>query len=171
MCRLCLFVVSMPVRDIIAARFGVEGSMNKSRVCRCLFGKPNHDEVRKDLDEQLKNISKDFKTTWNFDPDLDKPLDGRYEWSLAADAPEFFRKGYRPTRFVRRRHTDNEDALKFGSDSEPESEGNKMSLPVERLTGSNDSEEEKINSMDLKRENEKTPEAQIVRQTRIPGKT
>jgi len=164
--------IIMPVKEIIASRLGVGRNMNmKSKVCRCLFGMPDHEEVRKDLDQELRKISKDMKSTWNFDPDMEQPLPGRYMWTLADDVPEFYTKGYRPTKFTKRTLVDSSvetEAQNSGSDSETETPS--VALAVERLSES-ESEDVKAEVMDLKRENEKTPEAQIVRQTRIPGKT
>lgn len=158
----------MPVKEIIASRLGVS-NMNKSKVCRCLFGMPDHTEIRRELDEQLQNMTKEWKTTWNFDPILDKPLNGRYEWSEDNDAPEFYRKGYRRTKFAKRRDLVESPEPKH-SDSESEPDLEPASSVAVRLTTTNDHEDERSEAIDMKRENEKTPEAQIVRQTRITGK-
>lgn len=157
----------MPVKDVLASRLGLPRNMNKGKVCRCLFGKPDHEEIRRDLDAQLKNIGKEFTSTWNYDPVLDEPLDGRYEWSETTDAPEFYTRGYRQTKFLKKR--DNlAETESTSSDSDSDNEQEKR--VAIRLTESNNSEDERAEALDMKRENEKTPEAKTVRQTRIPGK-
>ena len=68
----------------------------KRKVRRCLFGRPNPDVLKKEL-EKLLDIH-DGKQKWNFDFAEDKPLNnGRFQWTKVKDdcyVPEFYRKGY-----------------------------------------------------------------------------
>ena len=130
----------------------------KSKVRRCLFGSPDHESLRKDLDEQLKRTRSDMTSTWNFDADTDKPLVGRYEWTLIKQdedlsVPSYYFKGYRPTKFrkvIRERSSD--------------SVSSQVTPFVSRIS-LDDSQE------DLQRENETTPELRpSQRQSRIDGK-
>lgn len=132
--------------------------MEKSKVRRCLFGKPDHESLRKDLDIQLKNTRTEMRSTWNFDAELDKPLDGRYEWTLIKEddyAPAYYSKGYRPTKFRKR--------LDLSSDSQSVSSQHVQCVTPLRteLQFEHDSED------DMQRENETTPEMVPQRQSRI----
>lgn len=143
----------MPVKALIFTE-----NMEKAKVRRCLFGRPDHESLRKDLDEQLKQAKNDMRSSWNFDPDLDKPLDGRYEWTLLKEAdhvPLFYSKEYRPTRFRKIREIKVEQEDEHLPSRVP-------STPVvsSRVTDIDD-------ESDLQRENEKTPEFNPPRQSKI----
>ena len=136
--------------------------MEKSRVRRCLFGKPDHDSLRKDLDDQLKATKNEMRNTWNFDSDEDRPLAGRYEWTLLSrdDVPSFYCKGYRPSKF--RSRSDICDV------QESDSSLTQCTPFVSRIMSELDDEEEAEN---IRRENETTPELRTSqRQSRIDGK-
>lgn len=151
----------MPVRSI-----GKFGNMESKGVRRCLFGIPNHEELKAELKAQLKQTDHEMKNTWNFDPLLDQPLNGRYEWSLLEnnDVPSFYTKAYKPSKFRSRRDVILDIDIKL--------EESKNTVPATapattRLTGETESDIE-AEEVDLKRENETTPEARVVRQTKIP---
>lgn len=135
--------------------------MEKSKVRRCLFGKPDHDSLRKDLDEQLKATRTEMKSTWNFDSELDKPMDGRYEWTMVKqqdDVPSFYFKGYRPTKFRKVTPELSASSLSETCPSTP---------VVSRIN-----ELENVSDLDQQRENETTPEPRPnQRQSKIDGKT
>lgn len=144
----------MPVRALAFSVIPQE--MEKSKVKRCLFGKPDHESLRKDLDEQLRLTKTEMRSTWNFDADLDKPLDGRYEWTLVKQddyVPMFYAKEYRRTKFRKRRD--------LVSDKQVESVSSQVPCTPLR-TELYDSDVENI-----KRENETTPELVSQRQSRI----
>lgn len=74
-------------------------SDQKPTVCRCLFGKPDHESVRESLDKELKSQRSSSKCTWNFDFETETPLTGRYQWVVLSDSdytPEFYRKFVEP---------------------------------------------------------------------------
>ncbi|KAL5021514.1 hypothetical protein ScPMuIL_000669 [Solemya velum] len=76
-------------------------SNQKPTVCRCLFGKPDHESVRESLDKELKSQRLSSKSAWNFDFDTETPLAGRYQWVVLSDSdytPEFYRKFVEPKR-------------------------------------------------------------------------
>ena len=156
----------MPVRSI-----GKFGNMETKGVRRCLFGIPDHDELKKELQAQLKQTSTEMRNTWNFDPLLDQPLNGRFEWNIPEKdeyVPSFYTKPYRPTKFRSRRDILSDVDLKTLESSNPVSPV--LSAPaIARLTAETESDVE-AEAIDLKRENETTPEARVVRQTKIPGK-
>ncbi|XP_078063200.1 cyclin-dependent kinase inhibitor 1B-like [Mustelus asterias] len=75
----------------------VEGRMqprylNKA-VCRSLFGTVDHDELRRDLKTQLKEIKNSHCQRWNFDFENHSPLAGDYIWKAfdTRDLPTFYR--------------------------------------------------------------------------------
>lgn len=132
----------------------------KSKVRRCLFGAPDHESLRKDLDEQLKKSYADMTSTWNFDADTDKPLVGRFEWTLIKQeedisVPSFYFKGYRPSKFRKViRESDSVTGNSYSSQMTP--------LVSARISGFDTEDTE------LQRENETTPELRTSqRQSRI----
>lgn len=60
---------------------------NLKRVRRCLFGKPNPNDTKKFLQEQINRIHETNKTKWNFDFEQDKPLPGKYHWHIIDSNP------------------------------------------------------------------------------------
>lgn len=156
----------MPVREVTYSnRYGLE-MQSRNKVRRCLFGVPDRAELKKDLEEQLRSTQTDIKNTWNFDPVLDEPLDGRYEWRVVESTdyiPEFYRKGYesRKPKNARRRLSVSDDlSQKLSPPATPE-----RVFPVIQSEADSDEEREI-----MRRENETTPEARIVpvqRQSRI----
>ncbi|KAL4232726.1 cyclin-dependent protein serine/threonine kinase inhibitor [Mactra antiquata] len=161
----------MPVKNMNRSpRLGLLRNMNpeKSRVRRNLFGTPDHNELKKDLELQLKQTQVDMKSTWNFDPTLDEPLDGRYEWTVVEKdeyVPECYRKGY-VSKFARRRLTDIMPVIDL-KDLTPPSSPEPVSVEsrLSGLTDSSDSDNE-ADAIALRRENETTPEARLT--TRQP---
>ncbi|KAK3589381.1 hypothetical protein CHS0354_010035 [Potamilus streckersoni] len=108
--------------------------MEKSKVCRCLFGRPDHDKLRKDLDSEMAQMREESRRyvsdKYNFNTEDDEPLEGRYEWQLIKqtdDVPSFYRKGYtsKHRTITRRRQL-------FNSDSNtPERPSTPVELPVD----------------------------------------
>ena len=148
----------MPCLDNIVRRNMGE----KSKVRRCLFGAPDHESLRKDLDEQLKKTKSEMVSSWNFDTESDKPLVGRYEWTLVKQeedlsVPSYYFKGYRPTKFRKVIRSSESDTVSSYS--------SQVTPFTSRLSGL-DSEDE-----DIQRENETTPELRpSQRQSRIDGR-
>ncbi|XP_078387779.1 cyclin-dependent kinase inhibitor 1-like [Cetorhinus maximus] len=66
--------------------------LNKA-VCKSLFGTVDHDELRRDLKKQLKDIKKSHCQRWNFDFENHNPLAGNYIWEAfdTRDLPSFYR--------------------------------------------------------------------------------
>ncbi|XP_041033439.1 cyclin-dependent kinase inhibitor 1B-like [Carcharodon carcharias] len=66
--------------------------LNKA-VCKSLFGAVDHDELRRDLKKQLKEIKKSHCQRWNFDFENHNPLTGNYIWEAfdTRDLPSFYR--------------------------------------------------------------------------------
>jgi len=162
----------MPVKDILSSRLGLVGSMEKSRVSRCLFGMPDHEQLKQDLQAQLKSTGSVFKNTWNFDEDLDQALEGRFQWTEVTSSeyvPEFYRKGYRKTKFRSRLNIEPKSRVALNFDT-PVTTSVALTERLSAMTSTDaTSADEKAEAMDLKRENETTPEARVVRQTRIDG--
>ncbi|XP_048377316.1 cyclin-dependent kinase inhibitor 1B-like [Stegostoma tigrinum] len=65
--------------------------LNKA-VCRSLFGKLDHEELRKDMKTQLKEIKNSYCQRWNFDFENHSPLAGNYIWEAfdSRDLPSFY---------------------------------------------------------------------------------
>lgn len=52
-----------------------------SKVKRCLFGRPDHQELENDLKRELNNDAQEKNETWDFDFQKGKPLEGnKFEW-------------------------------------------------------------------------------------------
>ena len=65
-CDIVLITSTMPVKAISLSTFGVNNlnkMESKSSVRRCLFGKPDREEIRRDLDQMLKNTATPDKTS------------------------------------------------------------------------------------------------------------
>lgn len=166
----------MPVKDLLSSRLGLvvkSPKMNvKMSVCRCLFGMPDHEELKRELDAQLKQANVDMKRTWNFDPTFDQPLEGRFEWTLPEKdeyVPAFYSKGYKPSKFTRRALMPEIDT-KYSNITPPSSPEPILTVPViARLSAETVSDTE-ADLLEIRRENETTPEARVVRQPKIEGK-
>ncbi|XP_061558670.1 cyclin dependent kinase inhibitor 1Ca [Phycodurus eques] len=52
----------------------------KSSVCRCLFGPVDHEQLRRDLQLSLREMSLEDSHSWNFNFHADTPLPGRFAW-------------------------------------------------------------------------------------------
>ncbi|XP_077957875.1 cyclin-dependent kinase inhibitor 1Ba [Gasterosteus aculeatus] len=65
-------------------------------VCKNLFGRPEPEEIRRDLAASIRAGVEDFKETYNFDPVADRPLspihnnNNNYDWQEDSDPPEFY---------------------------------------------------------------------------------
>ena len=59
-----------------------------TKVKRCLFGEPDHTQVRAELVRQMAAIAQQDTDRWNFDFVNGKPLDGQYSWELIAPCTE-----------------------------------------------------------------------------------
>ncbi|XP_067876112.1 cyclin-dependent kinase inhibitor 1B-like [Heterodontus francisci] len=68
--------------------------LNKA-VCRSLFGRVDHEELRRDLKNQLREIKNSHCQRWNFDFENHSPLAGNYIWEAldTRDFPSFYRDG------------------------------------------------------------------------------
>jgi hypothetical protein len=47
----------------------------KSKVRRCLFGPPDHERIRRDLNKALEENNTEMQSKWNFDFQKDLPLE------------------------------------------------------------------------------------------------
>lgn len=62
-------------------------------VRRCLFGSPDPEEVRRELQTVIQEDLQRFTDTYNYDPVQDMPHSpGNYVWEVDSDAPEFYRR-------------------------------------------------------------------------------
>lgn len=58
----------------------------RESVCRSLFGPVDHDQLRRDLKQRLKEITEQDSRRWNFNFQSDTPLPGRFQWEeIPAD--------------------------------------------------------------------------------------
>ncbi|XP_061565191.1 cyclin dependent kinase inhibitor 1Ca [Cololabis saira] len=53
-------------------------------VCRSLFGPVDHEQLRRDLQLQLREITEQDSRRWNFCFQTDTPLAGRFQWAEEA---------------------------------------------------------------------------------------
>ncbi|KAF4094883.1 cyclin-dependent kinase inhibitor 1C [Onychostoma macrolepis] len=68
--------------------------LKRSGTCRNLFGPVDHDELRRELSSQLREISERDQLRWNFNFLEGQPLDGALKWeeNRAEDCPQFYRE-------------------------------------------------------------------------------
>lgn len=59
-----------------------------SKVCRCLFGKVDHADTKRVLDESNAVLAKQAADNWNFDFTTCTPQSGRYEWHPVTEGDE-----------------------------------------------------------------------------------
>lgn len=52
----------------------------RESVCRSLFGPVDHDQLRRDLTQRLKEIAEQDSRRWNFNFQTETPLAGRFQW-------------------------------------------------------------------------------------------
>ncbi|XP_071345465.1 cyclin dependent kinase inhibitor 1Ca [Trachinotus anak] len=63
----------------------------KESVCRSLFGPVDHDQLRRDLQLKLREITEQDSRRWNFNFQTDTPLPGRFDWEeMPADRAAAF---------------------------------------------------------------------------------
>ncbi|XP_029354796.1 cyclin dependent kinase inhibitor 1Ca [Echeneis naucrates] len=62
--------------------------MNSGRrtqpACRSLFGPVDHEQLRKELRQRLREMEEQDSRRWNFDFHTNTPLSGRFEWEETA---------------------------------------------------------------------------------------
>lgn len=66
----------------------------RTSVCRSLFGPVDHDELNREMDAKLREISDRDRRRWNFNFESDAPVEsGQYEWEAtpAEESPAFYR--------------------------------------------------------------------------------
>lgn len=62
-------------------------------VCRNLFGRPDPEELRRNVTASIQEEVQAFTEIYNFDVHNDRPLTPRnYEWEEVSDAPEFYHR-------------------------------------------------------------------------------
>nr|XP_033809312.1 cyclin-dependent kinase inhibitor 1B [Geotrypetes seraphini] len=69
---------------------------SKFSACRNLFGRVDREELKKEFEQQQKDMEDECKERWDFDFKNHRPLEGRrYQWEAMdlKDMPEFY---YRP---------------------------------------------------------------------------
>ncbi|XP_034718901.1 cyclin-dependent kinase inhibitor 1B-like isoform X2 [Etheostoma cragini] len=60
-------------------------------VCRNLFGRPDPEEIQRNVTASIQEGLRSFTETYNFDPVNDRPLAPRnYVWQEDRNAPEFY---------------------------------------------------------------------------------
>uniref|UniRef100_UPI0037E744EA cyclin dependent kinase inhibitor 1Ca n=1 Tax=Semicossyphus pulcher TaxID=241346 RepID=UPI0037E744EA len=58
----------------------------RESVCRSLFGPVDHEQLRRDLKQRLKEIAEQDSRRWNFNFQTDTPMCGRFQWEeIPAD--------------------------------------------------------------------------------------
>lgn len=75
--------VQLSVSGLGAARGSFPQRARRS-VRRSLFGPVDHDELSRDIEAKLREISERDQKRWNFNFVSDTPLHGDYEWEGAA---------------------------------------------------------------------------------------
>ncbi|KAK7891610.1 hypothetical protein WMY93_023573 [Mugilogobius chulae] len=66
----------------------------RTSVCRNLFGPVDHDELHREMKDKLQEISERDQERWNFNFEVNSPLDGVYEWEEVSvdEAPVFYQE-------------------------------------------------------------------------------
>ncbi|XP_074522796.1 cyclin dependent kinase inhibitor 1Ca [Halichoeres trimaculatus] len=52
----------------------------RESVCRNLFGSVDHEQLRRDLTQRLREITEQDSRRWNFNFQTDTPMCGRFQW-------------------------------------------------------------------------------------------
>lgn len=66
-----------------------------SKARRCLFGRPDHQELENDLQRELDRDAREMSEKWEFDFKEEKPLEGtRFQWEKVNEPPK--EKGEQP---------------------------------------------------------------------------
>ena len=72
--------MATPVKAMCDRRRVRPVSPRKSSVRKALFGPVDHDEIKKDLDQQMAILKAADRSRWNFDFSGESPLPGRFDW-------------------------------------------------------------------------------------------
>ncbi|KAK3557732.1 hypothetical protein QTP86_000317 [Hemibagrus guttatus] len=85
--------VQLSISGLGASRGSAPQHVRRS-VCRSLFGPVDHDELNRDVEAKLREISERDQKRWNFNFVSDTPLLGDYEWEGAAveATPAFYQE-------------------------------------------------------------------------------
>jgi len=68
-------------------RFRSESSPSMAASCRrCLFGRPDPDELRQDLEQHRQRQLRQCFERWNFSFESGRPAAGRYDWQVVTAA-------------------------------------------------------------------------------------
>lgn len=64
----------------------------KAPTCRNLFGSCDRQELRRDLEKQIRENERNFREKWNYDPREERPLPGRMDWQAVPrnTVPEYY---------------------------------------------------------------------------------
>ncbi|XP_026775360.2 cyclin-dependent kinase inhibitor 1C [Pangasianodon hypophthalmus] len=86
--------VQLSVCGLGAARERVPQHARRRSACRSLFGAVDHDELNRDMEARLRELSERDQKRWNFDFAAGTPLLGEYEWEAAAAeaTPAFYQE-------------------------------------------------------------------------------
>ncbi|KAM9496917.1 cyclin-dependent kinase inhibitor 1B [Clarias gariepinus] len=76
--------VQVSLSSIGPARGNFSPQRPRRSVCRSLFGPVDHDELHRDIEAKLREISEKDEQRWNFNFASGTPLLGDYEWEGAA---------------------------------------------------------------------------------------
>ncbi|XP_062239051.1 cyclin-dependent kinase inhibitor 1Ba [Platichthys flesus] len=111
-------------------------------VRRNLFGRPDREEIRRNLATSVQEDVEAFRQRYNFDPVEDRPLESRnppesrnFEWQEDRSAPEFYRRpphGRQPPR--REEELLGGDLRQERSETRPENQA-AMERPRKRRSG------------------------------------
>ncbi|GAA6111869.1 cyclin-dependent kinase inhibitor 1 [Tachysurus ichikawai] len=85
--------VQLRVSGLAASRSSAPQHARRS-VCRSLFGPVDHDELNRDIETKMREISERDQKRWNFNFVSDTPLHGDYEWERTAveATPAFYQE-------------------------------------------------------------------------------
>lgn len=107
---------TQPARRAMAST--THPSRRAESVRRSLFGPVDHEQLRRDLRQRLKEMSEQDSRRWNFDFQTDTPLAGRFQWEevpLDCAAAALYRESAeRATSTSGSTETDTEDRLSAG---------------------------------------------------------
>ncbi|MCJ8736227.1 hypothetical protein PDJAM_G00256360 [Pangasius djambal] len=86
--------VQLSASGLGAARERVPQHARRRSACRSLFGAVDHDELNRDMEARLRELSERDQKRWNFDFAAGTPLLGEYEWEAAAAeaTPAFYQE-------------------------------------------------------------------------------
>lgn len=74
------YTKTFPTKNSTKTIFKMNPIRRRESVCRNLFGAVDHEQLRRDLKQRLREITEQDSRRWNFNFQTDTPMCGRFQW-------------------------------------------------------------------------------------------